>query len=46
VRAALTFNMFFHLEHHLFPLVPTAHLPMLARRLDQAMARTEAASAP
>lgn len=36
VRSALTFNMFFHLEHHLFPQVPTAHLPRLARRLDQA----------
>jgi fatty acid desaturase len=34
LRAALTFNMFFHLEHHLFPQVPTAHLPLLARRLD------------
>lgn len=36
LRAALTFNMFFHLEHHLFPQVPTAHLPLLARRLDDA----------
>jgi fatty acid desaturase len=36
LRRALTFNMFFHLEHHLFPQVPTAHLPILARRLDQA----------
>lgn len=36
LRAALTFNMFFHLEHHLFPQVPTAHLPLLARRLDEA----------
>ena len=36
LRAALTFNMFFHLEHHLFPQVPTAHLPLLARRLDNA----------
>lgn len=34
VGAALTFNMFFHLEHHLYPQVPTAHLPLLARRLD------------
>jgi fatty acid desaturase len=36
LRNALSFNMFFHLEHHLFPHVPTAHLPLLARRLDQA----------
>ncbi len=36
LRSALTFNMFFHLEHHLFPQVPTAHLPRLARRLDAA----------
>jgi fatty acid desaturase len=31
--------MFFHLEHHLFPQVPTAHLPLLARRLDNACPR-------
>ena len=36
LRSAITFNMFFHLEHHLFPQVPTAHLPILARRLDAA----------
>jgi len=36
LRAMLTFNMFFHLEHHLYPQVPTAHLPMLARRIDDA----------
>ena len=36
LRNALSFNMFFHLEHHLFPQVPTAHLAILARRLDQA----------
>jgi fatty acid desaturase len=34
VRAAITFSMFFHLEHHLFPQVPTARLHILARRLD------------
>jgi fatty acid desaturase len=37
LRNALSFSMFFHLEHHLFPQVPTAHLSTLARRLDQAM---------
>lgn len=30
----LSYSMFFHAEHHLFPAVPTAHLPELARRLD------------
>jgi len=38
VRSTVTFNMFFHLEHHLFPQVPTAHLPRLARRLDRDLA--------
>jgi fatty acid desaturase len=31
-----TMNMFFHLEHHLFPAVPTCNLPQLAERLQQA----------
>jgi fatty acid desaturase len=35
-KSALAFGMFYHLEHHLYPRVPTCHLPMLARRLDQA----------
>jgi beta-carotene hydroxylase len=26
--------MFYHLEHHLWPAVPTCHLPRLAERLD------------
>lgn len=30
----LTFNMFYHLEHHLFPAVPTIKLPELAKRID------------
>lgn len=33
--ARLTFNMFYHMEHHLFPAVPTCHLPILARRIDK-----------
>jgi fatty acid desaturase len=33
---ALTYHMFLHLEHHLFPAVPTAHLPQLSERIDQA----------
>lgn len=36
LRAIATFEMFYHLEHHLFPAVPTRHLPELARRLDAA----------
>ncbi|WP_435979518.1 fatty acid desaturase family protein [Psychrobacter sp. DM4] len=30
----LTFNLLYHIEHHLFPAVPTNHLPELATRLD------------
>lgn len=33
----LSFNMLLHLEHHLYPAVPTCHLPELARRLDRAV---------
>jgi len=33
-KALLTYNMFYHVEHHLFPAVPTCKLPVLARRLD------------
>jgi fatty acid desaturase len=29
----LTYNMFFHLEHHLFPGVPVKHLPRLAQEV-------------
>ena len=29
--------MFLHVEHHLFPQVPTCHPPALARRLDRVM---------
>lgn len=32
---AVSYNMFFHLEHHLFPAVPVRHLPVLARRLER-----------
>jgi fatty acid desaturase len=31
----LTYNMFYHIEHHLFPKVPTIHLPILAKRLKE-----------
>jgi fatty acid desaturase len=33
----LTFSMFYHLEHHLFPAVPTIKLPELARRIDDVL---------
>jgi fatty acid desaturase len=36
VKNQITFNMFLHIEHHLFPRVPTCHLPELSRRIDQA----------
>jgi fatty acid desaturase len=32
--ATAAYGMFYHLEHHLFPAVPTAHLAELARRID------------
>lgn len=32
----VTYNMFFHLEHHLFPGVPVKRLDVLAERLDRA----------
>jgi fatty acid desaturase len=33
----VSYEMFYHLEHHLFPAVPTPRLPELAARLDRAM---------
>jgi fatty acid desaturase len=36
-KTALTYQMFYHVEHHLFPAVPTTRLPELAARVDQAM---------
>lgn len=37
LRAALTYGMFFHVEHHLFPGVPTRRLASLASRIDCAL---------
>jgi fatty acid desaturase len=37
----ITFSMFYHLEHHLFPAVPTIKLPELARRIDEALPELE-----
>lgn len=31
----ITYNMFYHMEHHLFPAVPTIKLPVLAKRIDE-----------
>ena len=33
LKSAIAFDMFFHVEHHLFPKVPTRHLPELAPQL-------------
>jgi fatty acid desaturase len=35
LKSAVACNMFYHLEHHLYPRVPTCHLPTLAERLDE-----------
>jgi fatty acid desaturase len=37
----ITFSMFYHLEHHLFPAIPTIKLPELADRIDQAIPELE-----
>lgn len=37
----ITFSMFYHLEHHLFPAVPTIKLPELAKRIDEALPEIE-----
>lgn len=36
LKALPFMHMLFHLEHHLYPAVPTVHLAELARRLDRA----------
>jgi fatty acid desaturase len=36
LKSVVTYNMFYHVEHHLYPKVPTCHLHTLAKRLDQA----------
>jgi fatty acid desaturase len=35
-QVLISYEMFFHVEHHLYPAVPTCRLPVLARRLDAA----------
>ena len=37
----ITYNMFYHLEHHLFPAVPAIKLKELADRIDQAFPSIE-----
>lgn len=34
-KRVATYNMFYHVEHHLFPAVPTRNLHILAQRLDR-----------
>jgi fatty acid desaturase len=34
LKNLISYDMFHHVEHHLFPAVPTCHLPELSRRLD------------
>lgn len=34
LKARISYAMFYHLEHHAFPAVPTCHLPVLAARVD------------
>ena len=33
----ISYDMFYHVEHHLFPGVPQQHLPQLAERLDKVL---------
>lgn len=35
MKTIISYSMFFHLEHHLFPAVPTCKLDVLATRLDR-----------
>ena len=37
----ISLNMFYHMEHHLFPAVPTINLPALAERLDESVPELE-----
>lgn len=34
MKNIVSYEMFYHIEHHLFPAVPTVRLPELARRID------------
>lgn len=37
LKSVMSYSMLYHLEHHLFPAVPTCHLDRLAARLDVVM---------
>ena len=34
IKSNITYQLFYHAEHHLFPAVPTKNLPKLAQRID------------
>jgi len=36
LKSLIAFDMFYHVEHHLYPKVPTCHLAQLSERLDEA----------
>jgi len=36
IKSVIAFDMFFHVEHHLFPSVPTCRMDELSKRLDEA----------
>jgi fatty acid desaturase len=36
IKSFIAFDMFYHVEHHLYPKVPTCHLGKLSKRLDEA----------
>ncbi len=40
-QSIVTYNMFYHVEHHLFPKVPTCRLRVVAARLDAAAAELQ-----
>ena len=40
-KNTITFSMFYHLEHHLFPAVPTIKLQELANRIDKVLPEIE-----
>ncbi len=37
IKNLISYDMFYHIEHHLFPGIPQQHLPRLAARLDKAV---------
>ncbi len=42
LKNLVSYEMFFHVEHHLFPAVPTVRLPELAARLDEVIPQLQA----